>query len=175
VIAANMRQTKAERTRELDNWKTNYEAIAQSEKLSAIESEKKRVSELEHHLNKTIADVTRDDSDLYVFREIEGETEWNKAVQARLEDFKKLAGKQLTTADQVDLAKRASAASAAFEMLHEVIEQTRSLQAELDAIRKSTPGFGGGSGSGGGRVSDPNKSYADSIVEQAAAAGAFNR
>jgi hypothetical protein len=172
MIATNLRQTKSERERELANWKSNSEAMAQSEKATAMQAEKARLSEIEHHVNKAMTEVTREDSDLYVFRKIDGENEWNAGVEQRISEFKNFATKSLTPADQVELSKRAAAAAGAFEMLAEIVPQFRALQSEMEAIRASTPGFGGGSGSGG-VAHDPNKSYADQVVEAAAAAGAF--
>lgn len=171
VLAANLRLARAERQRELDNWKSNTEAVAQHEKMQALESEKARQTELDVSLKKTMTEITSDNG-LFVFRKADGHDEWNQGVDKRLAEVQRIAAKKLTPADQVELAKRAVAADGFDVVLQDVLRERDEALARLAAIEAATPGFRGGGGAS--PAPEPkDESYADSIIRKAREAGVF--
>lgn len=174
MVTQSLRDLRSERGRELENWKTNAEHVATAEKSKALEAETLRAGELESHIKKTIDSVTAEDSELFVFKRIQGEDEWNKGVKGRLDELNRISRKSLTAADQVELAKRAVAADGAYEALAQILPQFQALQAELDAIKASTPGFGG-SGASGVIPEPKNETYADNVERKLREAGVFAR
>jgi hypothetical protein len=167
-------ELKSERSTELENWKNNTSTVEQLERSKAVEAEKARMAERDLSIRKTLADITSDQSDLYVFRKVEGDNEWNAGVDQRLAEFQQFATQELTPANQVELAKRAASAAGAFELINKLHADYVSVVEELTKIKKSTPGFGGGSPSGGMREPE-NEEYGARIERLAREAGVFNR
>lgn len=173
VLKNRIDELNSDRARELEKWKENATAVEKMEEAKQTEMAQMREAELTARIERTIADITSPDADIYVFRKLEGEDEWNKGVEARLAEFQRTAKKPLTAADQVELAKRAASADGAFAVIDSLIEDMKSLQAELDGIKKATPGFGKGRSSSIEGKDDPNETWSDRVVRMASEAGAF--
>lgn len=175
MLKTRIDELKGERAHELENWKKNHTAAEQVERMKAVEAEKARVAERDMSIRKTLADITSEQSDLYVFRKVEGDNDWNAGVDKRLAEFQQFATRELTPSDQVELAKRAAAAAGAFDLIERLNADYQQVLAELNGIKKATPGFGGGSPSGGGSREPENETYQDRVTRLASEAGVFNR
>jgi hypothetical protein len=174
VLKNRLDELKSERSTELENWKNNTSTVEQLERSKAVEAEKARLAERDLSIRKTLADITSEQSDLYVFRKVEGDNEWNAGVDQRLAEFQQFATQELTPQHQVELAKRAASAGGAFELINKLHADYVSVVEELTKIKKATPGFGGGSPSGGSKEPE-NEEYGARIERLAREAGVFNR
>ena len=166
-----LEQVQVERQKELDNWQVNLQAAGKV----AEAKQQEQLGEISEAFERVAKSLGNGDQGLPAYRLREGDSEWNSAVQKRLDAARQLylgnvpmqqrAQAALLAAVMPDLAQEAVA----------VAKERDQLKEELSALKKGKPAPSAESGATPLSAEDDNLSVVDRIVKAAQNAGAFNQ
>jgi hypothetical protein len=129
---------KKARAAELSNWKENSSRLAETEKKKSEEVAGRRKAEVESAINAALSRFTDPEHGFELYREVEGQEEWNKKVKERIATVRNVSSADLTPQD---ISEMAAAAIAAPEYRKLFLAQ-RALVGKLKAQLKDLNGAG---------------------------------
>lgn len=162
-IASQIKKLEGERANELKNAKGAYAEVMKRQQEQVQEQQERYVRQLESAADKAIKSAAEE----IVFREAEGEDDWNKGVQERREQIKSIVKGDLNPNDKAQLAMQAIAGHKYRELFHAQVQVIRALKGELKDLKSAEPVPGAGTGGGGLTPQQDNMDYASRLVSQA--------
>jgi len=161
----------SERAGEIANWKVNKMRLAElseQEKSQAVEHQTRTV---EKALKSVLPKFTSEENGVELFRKVDGNEEWNKVVEARLENVRKLTAAELSKEDTAEMAAWAISGSEYRKLFLTQRVLVARLQEEIATLKSGEPDFGTGTGEGGD--DDEKGSMVDIIARMAQKSGAL--
>lgn len=161
----NADRLSSERAGELANWKVNKTRLAElseAEKAQAQEHQKRTV---EKAYKNVVARFTDEEKGVELFRKADGNSEWNEAVDKRLESVRKLTEAELSKEEIAEMAAWAIGSQEYRKMFFTQRALLRKLQEEIATLKSGEPDLGAGSG---GASDDDEKGGMIDIVARVA-------
>lgn len=163
AIASQIKKLDTERAHELKNSKAAYSEVMKRQQEQAQEQQERHVKQLESAAEKAIKGAAQE----IVFREAEGEDDWNKGVQERLQNIRNIVKDDLNPTDKAQLAMQAMAGHKYRELFHAQVQVIRALKNELKGMKAAEPAPGSSNGSSGLTPQEDNMDYASRIAAMA--------
>lgn len=156
---------------ELNNWREN---IARTTELSRKEQElaaSARHQSVEAAFTSVATKFSNEETGVELFRKVEGNDDWNKGVEARLENVKKLTSANLTPQDQAEMAAWAMSGAEYRKLFLSQRVLVKRLQEEVASLKGGAPDLG--SGGAGSNDAEEGGNMIDVIGNMARKAGAL--
>lgn len=166
----NADRLSTERAGEVANWKVNKTRLAEvteAEKQQAVGHQK---ATIEKALKTVLPRFTDDEKGVELFRKVDGNDEWNRVVESRLDNVRKLTAADLSKEDTAEMAAWAVSGSEYRKLFLTQRVLVARLQEEIASLKEGEPGLGTGTGTGGD--DDESGSMVDIIARMAQKAGA---
>lgn len=139
-IATKIQQVRLEKEEQLSDWKENYAKLTKVESAQTAKTKEAHHRELTNAVSKVMADVQEN---VEIFRKVDGNDEWNKEIDARLNQMKEWATADLAPEERANLAARAAGADKYRALFLAVLERANQLQAQIGKYKGSQPNIGG--------------------------------
>lgn len=166
----NADRLSTERAGEVANWKVNKTRLAELSEQEKSQAVEHRERSIEKALKSVLPRFTDDEKGIELFRKDDGNVEWNKTVEARLENVRKLTAADLSKEDTAEMAAWALAGSDYRKLFLTQRVLVQRLQEEIAALKEGGPDLGsGGAGTGD---DDEQGSMIDIVTRIAQKAGA---
>lgn len=166
AVAANITRLDIERGKQLDNWKSGYAEMEKHQGELAQEQQSRQLRLYESSAEKAIRDANGE----IVFKEAEGESDWNAEVKSRQDEIRRIVKEDLDPDDKAQLAMQAVAGVKYRQLFHHQVPLIKKLQSEISELKGAQPNAGG-NGGGGSTIldgNDDNLSMIDRVVKSAA-------
>lgn len=160
----------AERTAQLGAWRENKVRMQELAEKDAAENAQAREKQVESALKAVVPKFTNAETGIELFRKVDGNEEWNKSVETRLENVKKLTAADLGREDIAEMAAWAMSGAEYRKLFLTQRALVLKLQEELEAMKGGEPGLGAG-GAGETDVEEEG-GMIDIIARQARKSGA---
>lgn len=160
-----------ERAGEVANWKVNKTRLAEVTEAEKEQAQEHHKRSIDKALKTVLPRFTDDEKGVELFRKVDGNEEWNKVVESRLENVRKLTAAELTKEDTAEMAAWAISGSEYRKMFLTQRVLVARLQEEIATLKSGEPDLG--SGGAGGGDDDESGSMVDIIARMAVKAGAL--
>lgn len=160
----------AERAHELANWKANKQVMAQMTEAEQKQTLEQRQRLIDNAYKAVETKFSDPEKGIELFRRVEGNDEWNRAVDARLAHVRKLTESELRPDDIAEMAAWAMSGNEYRKMFLSQRVLVKRLQEEIQALKGGEPGLGEAGGHGG--EDDESGSMIDVVSRAAQRAGA---
>jgi len=140
----NADRLSTDRAGEVANWKVNKTRLAEvteAEKTQAVEHQQRNI---EKALKTVLPRFTDDEKGIEIFRKVDGNDEWNKAVETRLESVRKITAADLSKEDMAEMAAWAMSGSEYRKLFLTQRVLVQRLQEEIASMRGGEPDLGAG-------------------------------
>lgn len=173
-ISTAIAKLKIDKAEQLENWKENYSKVEEFEtkKEQAVLAKSKFV--VERAVSGVIASVQDPNKGLEIFKRIDGNEEWNREVDGRIEKIKEFATADLEPDDRATLAMQAVAADKYRHAFYHALQVNALLQEALQKFRSGEPSFEG-TDTGKDPSLRANMGFVDSVETMLIEAGAIKK
>lgn len=139
-IATKIQQVRLEKDEQLADWKSNYAKLEKVESAQTAKAKEAQQRELTNAVSKVMADVQEN---VEIFRKVDGNDEWNKEIDVRLNQMQQWATADLSPDERANLAARAASAEKYRALFLAVLDRANQLQAQVGKYKGSQPNIGG--------------------------------
>lgn len=161
----------SERAGEVANWKVNKLRLAELSEQEKTQAEQHQKATIEKAIKSVLPRFTDEEKGVELFRKADGQDEWNKTVDARIDTVKKLTAADLSREDIAEMAAWAVGSQEYRKLFLTQRALLQRLQDEISSLKSGEPDLGeGGLHSGGD--DDESGSAVDVMVRMAKKAGA---
>ena len=170
TAASKIDDINRERKRQLDNWKENSKKMTEIERRdqeAALAQAKARTEQAWRATESRIRDAK---DGLELFREVEGNEEWNKTVKERFTKARELFSTQITPEVHAELAVMAAAAPKYRELFYQQRAVIQQLQTKLASLQSAEPQLKPGEGTRDPARADTDN-FVDAVIREATASG----
>lgn len=136
----------ADKAAELGNWKQNKTRMLELAQKDANENQEQRQAVVEKALKTVLPKFTNDENGIELFRKAEGNEEWNKSVESRLENVKKITAADLSREDVAEMAAWAMSGAEYRKLFLTQRALVTKLQEEIASLKGGEPDLGEGAG-----------------------------
>lgn len=140
AIVTKIQQVRIEKEEQLADWKNNHAKLEKVELAQTAKAKETQQRELVNAVSKVMADVQEN---VEIFRKVDGNDEWNKEIDARLNQVKEWATADLNPEERANLAARAAGAEKYRALFLAVLDRANQLQAQIAKYKGSQPNIGG--------------------------------
>lgn len=158
-----------EKSAELTNWKKNNliaDQLAAKQQSENIENQKQMADKI---WTESVNRLTAPESQLELYRKVDGNDQWNSTVDNRLANVKRMFTSPMPPEKAVEMAALAMAAPEYRRMFLAQRVLVQKLSEELESLKGAEPNLEGGGGEGGG-IPD-HETYEQSVDRQLKAKG----
>lgn len=160
-----------ERTRELSNWKVNKLKLAELTEQEKAQATQHQKATIDKAIASVIPRFTDEEKGVELFRKADGNDEWNKTVDARIDTVKKLTAADLSREDIAEMAAWAVGSQEYRKLFLTQRALLQRLQDEISSLKSGEPDLGEGGLHTDGD-DDESGSAVDVMVRMAKKAGA---
>lgn len=140
AIATKIQQVRLEKEEQLADWKNNYAKLEKVESAQTAKAKEAAQREITNAVSKVTADLQEN---VEIFRKVEGNEEWNKEIDGRLNQVKQWATADLSPEERADLAGKAASAEKYKALFYAVLDRANQLHAQIGKYKGSQPNIGG--------------------------------
>lgn len=146
----NVDRLSAERASELTNWKANKQRMSEMTEAEQKQTQEQRQRVIDTAYKSVESKFSDPEKGIELFRKVEGNDEWNKSVEARLEHVRKITEANLRPDDIAEMAAWAMTGNEYRKLFLSQRVLVKKLQEEIQSLKGGEPGLGeaGGHDSG---------------------------
>lgn len=167
----NADRLSSERSGEIANWKINKTRLAEVTEQDKAQAAQHQKATIDKAIASVIPRFTDEEKGVELFRKADGNDEWNKTVDARIDTVKKLTAADLSREDIAEMAAWAVGSQEYRKLFLTQRALLQRLQDEISSLKSGEPDLGDGGLHTGGD-DDESGSAVDVIVRMAKKAGA---
>ena len=168
---ADVDELNAKKTAELNNWRINKTKLSEMAAAEAEQATAAKQMTVDAALKLVLPKFTDNEKGIELFRTVEGNDEWNKSVEERIENVKKIVSADLSKQDVAEMAAWAMGGAQYRNLFLAQRALVTKLQEEIASLRGGEPDLGAGSGDA--TEIEEEGSAIDAIVRIAQRAGAI--
>lgn len=140
----NIDRLTSEKTSELENWRANKSKMVELAEQDTKTLAERRKASVDSALNSVLPKFTDDEKGIELFRKVDGNEEWNKSVDNRLDQVRKLTAADLAPQDVAEMAAWAMSGAEYRKLFLTQRVLVQKLQEEIASMKGGEPDLGAG-------------------------------